>query len=182
MHIGTDDTYIALNGAWKDPAEQWVPYDGKPGLNHLGYEVGDVETLQATMRDAGYRESTVPNDHPHRKRVYFCGPDGNNWEFIQYFSTDPAKRNDNIIGGMAMRLPIFGSVLFALPTTVFAYFDPGTGSLIIQGLIGAIAAITVFWRQLKSYVHSLFSRENNDRSPATPESIIDDRPPVDSED
>ncbi len=94
VHIGTDDTYIALNEAWKNPAEQWVPYDGKPGLNHLGYEVGDVETLRARMREAGYRESTVPNNHPHRKRVYFYDPDGNDWEFIQYFSTDPTKRND----------------------------------------------------------------------------------------
>ena len=63
IHIGTDDTYIALNEAWKDTAEQWVPYDGKPGLNHLGYEVEDVEALQARMRAAGYKDSTVANDH-----------------------------------------------------------------------------------------------------------------------
>ena len=94
VHIGTDDTYIALNEAWKDNAEQWVPYDGKPGLNHLGYEVKDVEALQARMRAAGYRDSTVPNNHLHRKRVYFYDPEGNDWEFIQYFSTDPAERND----------------------------------------------------------------------------------------
>ena len=94
VHIGTDDTYIALNQAWKIPAEQWIPYDGKPGLNHLGYEVEDVETLQDRMKEAGYRESTVSNNHPHRKRVYFYDPEGNDWEFIQYFSADPAERND----------------------------------------------------------------------------------------
>jgi hypothetical protein len=29
VHIGTDDTYIALNEAWKDNAEQWVPKPGR---------------------------------------------------------------------------------------------------------------------------------------------------------
>ena len=46
------------------------------------------------MRAAGYRASTVPNSHPYRKRVYFNDPDGNDWEFVQYFSDDPTKRND----------------------------------------------------------------------------------------
>ena len=45
-------------------------------------------------RAAGYHDSTVPNNHPYRKRVYFYDPDGNDWEFVQYFSNDPAKRND----------------------------------------------------------------------------------------
>ena len=43
---------------------------------------------------AGYKESTPPNTHPHRKRVYFYDPEGNDWEFVQYFSDDPAERND----------------------------------------------------------------------------------------
>ena len=94
MHVGNDDTYIALNQATDEPAEQWQPYAGKPGVNHLGYEVDDVDTLRKRMLDAGYRDSTVPNNHPHRKRVYFYDPDGNDWEFVQYFSDDPAERND----------------------------------------------------------------------------------------
>ncbi len=94
MHIGTDDTYIALNEASVEPAEAWVPYNGRPGVNHLGYEIDDADTLQDRMRAAGYKDSTVPNSHPHRKRVYFYDPDGNDWEFVQYFSDDPAKRND----------------------------------------------------------------------------------------
>jgi len=94
MHIGTDDTYIALNAAKAEPAEVWKPYSGKPGVNHLGYEVDDAEALRERMRDAGYTDSTVPNNHPHRKRVYFHDPDGNDWEFVQYFSDNPAERND----------------------------------------------------------------------------------------
>ena len=94
LHIGTDDTYIALGGAREEPTEPWVPYGGKPGLNHLGYEVDDVEALRTRMKDAGYRDSTVPNSHPHRKRAYFYDTEGNDWEFVQYLSDDPAERND----------------------------------------------------------------------------------------
>ena len=94
MHIGTDNTYIALNEASEDPAENWVPYSGKPGVNHLGYEVEDVDTLRERLTAAGFRDSTYPNNHPHRKRVYFHDADGNDWEFVEYFSDDPAERND----------------------------------------------------------------------------------------
>ncbi len=80
-----------------------------------------------------------------------------------------------------MRLTIFASALVALPTTVFAYFDPGTGSLIIQGLIGAVAAVAVFWGRVKSFVRSLFTREKYDRPPVLPEPTHDDGPPVESE-
>lgn len=44
---------------------------------------------------------------------------------------------------------------------VDAYIDPGTGSLVIQALIGALAAgvvaIGVFWKQIKAFVKGLFS-------------------------
>ena len=92
--LGTDETYLALNQSTQEAESQRVPYSGEPGVNHLGYEVDDVETVRARMKDAGYRESTVPNSHPHRKRVYFYDPEGNDWEFVQYFSTDPRARND----------------------------------------------------------------------------------------
>ena len=94
MHIGTDDTYIALNEATDSSAEGREPYSGKPGINHLGYEVDDVTALRQRMLDAGYRDSTYPNSHPHRTRVYFYDPEGNDWEFVQYHSQDAAERND----------------------------------------------------------------------------------------
>jgi catechol 2,3-dioxygenase-like lactoylglutathione lyase family enzyme len=99
MHIGTDDTYIALNESSDEPAEKWVPYDGKPGINHLGYEVDDVDALRERLAAAGFKDSTYPNSHPHRKRVYFYDADGNDWEFVQYYSDDPAERNDYELEG-----------------------------------------------------------------------------------
>ena len=94
MHIGTDETYIALNETKDDRDANREPYDGKPGINHLGYEVDDVDALQKRLAAAGFRDSTYPNSHPHRKRVYFYDADGNDWEFVQYLTDDRAKRND----------------------------------------------------------------------------------------
>jgi catechol 2,3-dioxygenase-like lactoylglutathione lyase family enzyme len=97
VHVGNDETYLALHQARREPAEPWVPYTGKPGLNHLGFEVDDVAALGDRLRAAGYEDSTVPNAHPHRRRVYFHDAEGNDWEFVEYLSQDPALRNDYAI-------------------------------------------------------------------------------------
>jgi len=94
VHVGNDDAYLALNEATRDAAEPWVPYDGKPGLNHLGFEVDDVAALRARLAAAGYPDTTVHNAHPHRRRVYFNDLEGNDWEFVEYLSDDPAARHD----------------------------------------------------------------------------------------
>jgi len=94
VHFGTDDTYISLNAATVVPDKRWQPYSGVPGVNHLAYEVDDTNALRERLKSAGYHDSTPENHHPYRKRVYFLDPDGNDWEFVQYLSDDPAKRND----------------------------------------------------------------------------------------
>ena len=94
VHIGTSETHIALGQAKTHSGRHWVPYTGEPGVNHLAYEVDDVESLHMRLKAAGYRESTVPNAHPHRKRVYFYDPEGHDWEFVQYFPHDADERND----------------------------------------------------------------------------------------
>ena len=94
VHVGTNETYISLTQAKPGEARRGTPYKARPGLNHLAYEVDDVEALGARLRGAGYQDSTLPNSHPHRRRVYFYDPDGNDWEFVQYLSDDPEKRHD----------------------------------------------------------------------------------------
>ncbi|HVO79210.1 MAG TPA: VOC family protein [Terriglobales bacterium] len=94
LHIGTDDTYIALGQSREEPAKRWAPYQGVPGVNHLAYEVDDVEALRQRMLAAGYTDSTPPNKHPYRKRLYFYDPEGNDWEFVQYLSEKVVERND----------------------------------------------------------------------------------------
>ena len=49
----------------------------------------------------------------------------------------------------------------------FAYLDPGTGSLIIQSFIGAIAGIALFGRRILFSIKNKFKRhqpENTDDS------------------
>jgi hypothetical protein len=46
----------------------------------------------------------------------------------------------------------FVSKLFILRTTVFAYLDPGSGSMLVQLLVGGVAAIAVsaklYWHRI----------------------------------
>lgn len=47
--------------------------------------------------------------------------------------------------------------IFVLSTSnAYAYLDPGTGSILLQGLIGAVASgmfvAKMYWAKLKSYV------------------------------
>ena len=101
VHVGTDRVYLALQQATGEPAEAFVPYAGRPGTNHLGFEVEDAEAVRARLRAAGYEETTVPNAHPHRRRVYFHDREGNDWEFVHYLSDDPAERHDYALPDLA---------------------------------------------------------------------------------
>jgi hypothetical protein len=61
---------------------------------------------------------------------------------------------------------------FCLPA--YGYIDPGTGSLIIQGVIGAIAAIGVtmklYWHKIKVFL-SRRKGDDTDRAPAADEKV-----------
>jgi catechol 2,3-dioxygenase-like lactoylglutathione lyase family enzyme len=94
VHVGTDDTYIALNQSSVEPEERRTPYAGIPGVNHLAFEVDDVDALRARLKSAGYEDTTPATNPPFRTRVYFYDPDRNDWEFTQYLTDDPAKRHD----------------------------------------------------------------------------------------
>lgn len=49
---------------------------------------------------------------------------------------------------------------------IMAYLDPGTGSIIIQAVVGAAAGIAIFGRKffgnITHKVRSIFSRKNDD--------------------
>lgn len=94
VHVGNDAGYIALYEASADEEAVAAPYSGRPGLNHLGFEVDDAAALRERMSAAGFRESTVANNHPYRRRVYFHDPENNDWEFVQYLTDEPAMRHD----------------------------------------------------------------------------------------
>jgi catechol 2,3-dioxygenase-like lactoylglutathione lyase family enzyme len=88
VHIGTDDTYIALT---EDRRRMRMK---GPGLTHLGFVVDDWEAVRRRLEAAGYAEGNKDDGHPHRKRIYYIDANGLEWEFVEYFSDDPAERND----------------------------------------------------------------------------------------
>jgi catechol 2,3-dioxygenase-like lactoylglutathione lyase family enzyme len=94
VHVGSDETYVALNQARPEADRLGKPYKGRVGLNHLAFEVDDLAGVRDRLSAAGYQDATLPNAHPYRERVYFYDPDGNDWEFIHYLSEDRARRHD----------------------------------------------------------------------------------------
>ena len=52
--------------------------------------------------------------------------------------------------------------LIIFPTKAFAYLDPGTGSIILQAILGFIAAtvasISIYWTKFKSLISKLFNK------------------------
>ncbi|NKB70073.1 MAG: hypothetical protein GKR89_23620 [Candidatus Latescibacteria bacterium] len=97
VHVGTDWEYIALAKGQR--------IEDRSALGHIGFMVDDIEALRTRLKEAGYVETTVSDEPPSRKRVYYSsatawklhdpeqGGDGE-WEFVEYASDDPAERND----------------------------------------------------------------------------------------
>ena len=62
---------------------------------------------------------------------------------------------------MKSKIIIFLS-FFILTTKAHAYLDPGTGSIILQAIIGAFAAfftsIYIFWNKVKNFYKKIFNK------------------------
>ena len=50
---------------------------------------------------------------------------------------------------MKKKITFFCFIIVFYPLPSYSYLDPGTGSIILQALIASIAAIGVFFSQLK---------------------------------
>ena len=92
VHFGTQDTYLALQKTGAQSSNK-VLYES-PGINHLGFVVPDVDALAQRLLAAGYKRSFDPEPHRFRKREYFLDKDGNDYEFVQYYSEKNEERND----------------------------------------------------------------------------------------
>ena len=57
--------------------------------------------------------------------------------------------------------------LIIFPTKAFAYLDPGTGSIILQAILGFIAAsittISIYWTKFKSLISKLFKKKEKNK-------------------
>lgn len=56
-----------------------------------------------------------------------------------------------------------GAILFffAFASPAYAYIDPGTGSMLLQALIGGFAIVAVFWRRVIDKLRQLLRRGKN---------------------
>ena len=56
--------------------------------------------------------------------------------------------------------------IFLIVTNAYAYLDPGTGSFILQAIIGFLAALSAgflyYWTKVKNFFLKLFNKNNND--------------------
>ena len=62
---------------------------------------------------------------------------------------------------------IFFYLILALmaPSKAYAYLDPGTGSIILQAILGFIAAaitsISIYWTKFKSLLNKIFRKKKD---------------------
>jgi len=67
--------------------------------------------------------------------------------------------------GKIMILALTVVLLLGVSDRAYAYLDPATGSMIVQAVLAAIAAVSVtvgvFWRRLKDFFGRHFGHRNN---------------------
>lgn len=58
-------------------------------------------------------------------------------------------------------------VFFTYFANAYAYLDPGTGSIILQAILGVLAAMSAgflyYWTKVKKFFLSLFSKKSDDK-------------------
>ena len=92
IHLGDDDTYIAINQAMQSDLKADKNYD-RIGINHLGFVVQDVEKIANNLLINGYKRDYPKQVEQFRIRDYFADADGNQYEFVQYLSEVVQEKN-----------------------------------------------------------------------------------------
>ena len=95
VHLGDDNTYVALNQALDLTPNTEKNYY-RAGINHLGFVVEDVEAIAENLTAAGYQHGFPKQVEKFRIREYFIDQEGNEYEFVQYLSEEVAERNSYV--------------------------------------------------------------------------------------
>tara|TARA_Y100000741_G_scaffold364643_1_gene356368 strand:- start:3219 stop:3443 length:225 start_codon:yes stop_codon:yes gene_type:complete len=57
-------------------------------------------------------------------------------------------------------------LIFFLPTKAYAYLDPGTGSIILQAILGfiaaAVASVSIYWTKFKLLLNKIFNKKKQE--------------------
>lgn len=83
VHVGDDDSYLALYAPRPPLEPMGLTYGRVGGLNHVGVVVDDLRGTETRVKAAGYRPFNHADYAPGR-RFYFDGPDGIEFEVVQY--------------------------------------------------------------------------------------------------
>ena len=82
VHVGNDDQYLALFQALGEGA---IDHDMvRPGLNHFGFTVDDLDEADRRLRAAGITHIVHAQPYEPGRRLYFRDYDDNEVELVQY--------------------------------------------------------------------------------------------------
>jgi len=83
LHVGGQNSYLALYAPPKKPAEPGNSYTTRGGLNHLAVVVEDIDATEAAVKAAGFTPNSHADYEPGR-RFYFYDHDDIEFEVVQY--------------------------------------------------------------------------------------------------
>lgn len=83
VHVGADDSYVALYRRPDRLADNADSYGTRGGLNHIGVLVDDLDQTEAKVCELGYEPHSHADYEPGR-RFYFHDEDGIEFEVISY--------------------------------------------------------------------------------------------------
>ena len=83
VHVGSDDSYVALFSHGGDQAPAIDSYRTRAGLNHIAVVTDDLEGTEQRIIAAGYRPGAHQDYDPGR-RFYFTEENGVEIEVVSY--------------------------------------------------------------------------------------------------
>lgn len=83
VHVGTEDSYLAVYSAGEAKDYAAPSYKTRGGLNHIGVVVDDIDATEKRVLKAGFEPHSHADYEPGR-RFYFDDADGIEFEVVSY--------------------------------------------------------------------------------------------------
>jgi catechol 2,3-dioxygenase-like lactoylglutathione lyase family enzyme len=83
VHVGADDSYLALYSPGETPGRNGSSYVTRGGLNHVGVMVDDLDAAEQRVLAAGFKTHNHGDYDPGR-RFYFNDHDDIEYEVVNY--------------------------------------------------------------------------------------------------
>ena len=83
VHVGTDDSYVALFSFGKVQGKAPTSYSTRGGLNHWAVVVDDLDATEERVKAEGFQTKNHASYEPGR-RFYFHDNDGIEVEVVEY--------------------------------------------------------------------------------------------------